>query len=273
VTPLETAHMGEGLLPVVPYDEALKGKLVNAYIATRTPAPEKSADWASIRRSLECELFAKAVEVILRQHSPDDLPATTPTALPSAEDAVGLVEVLGEHLFTLSAQLKASGFLDSTPHHAVYERVVKAFQALDRAALQSPRASDEVQRNREVVGAEAKDALLNGKCGVPRQHIEYSAECICSHPGTALLLELGLAYRSDRYPQIGIFLTGVGSTLKDRLSMTGNSDNEGPSVEVRAHAWSGDGTRGASDGFDGPICIRCGIPDTGDTPTDMECKP
>lgn len=36
-------------------------------------------------------------------------------------------ERLGEALFALSAQLKASGFLADSAHHRVYERVVAAF--------------------------------------------------------------------------------------------------------------------------------------------------
>jgi hypothetical protein len=42
--------------------------LVNAYIATRTPARPGTPDWAQVRSSLECELFAKAVPVILKEH-------------------------------------------------------------------------------------------------------------------------------------------------------------------------------------------------------------
>lgn len=53
----------------------------------------------------------------------------------SEQDVGGAVEALGEQLFALSAQLKASGFLDSDPRRAVYERVVAAFQELDSAAL------------------------------------------------------------------------------------------------------------------------------------------
>jgi hypothetical protein len=32
------------------------------------------------------------------------------------------------------------------------------------------------------------------------------------------------------------------------------------------HAWSGDGVRCGDDGYDGPICLRCGLPDARDTP-------
>lgn len=46
-----------------------------------------------------------------------------------------LVERLGETLFVLSGKLKDSGFLNNSEHHAIYEKVVAAFQALDNAAL------------------------------------------------------------------------------------------------------------------------------------------
>lgn len=32
------------------------------------------------------------------------------------------------------------------------------------------------------------------------------------------------------------------------------------------HAWSGDGVRCGEDGHDGPICLRCGLPDASGTP-------
>jgi hypothetical protein len=37
-----------------------------------------------------------------------------------------------------------------------------------------------------------------------------------------------------------------------------------------AHAWTGDGTLGSSDGYTGPICARCGLADLPGTP--VECK-
>jgi len=37
------------------------------------------------------------------------------------------------------------------------------------------------------------------------------------------------------------------------------------------HAWSGDGNRCAVTGYDGPICVRCGLPDLETTP--KECTP
>lgn len=43
----------------------LKQKLINAYIATRTPAAMRTPDWARVRRSLECELFAKSLDMIV----------------------------------------------------------------------------------------------------------------------------------------------------------------------------------------------------------------
>lgn len=56
---------------------------------------------------------------------------TTPVPV----DAGGALERLGEALFALSVQLLASRFLDRDDHHAAYERVVAAFQTLERAAL------------------------------------------------------------------------------------------------------------------------------------------
>lgn len=46
---------------------------------------------------------------------------------PPAADAG---EVLGEALFVLSDRLRADGFLDRKDHHAIYERVVAAFNAV-----------------------------------------------------------------------------------------------------------------------------------------------
>lgn len=43
------------------------------------------------------------------------------------------LENLGEELGRMSSMLLASGFLANDEHHAVYERVVKHFQALDKA--------------------------------------------------------------------------------------------------------------------------------------------
>jgi len=40
-----------------------------------------------------------------------------------------MTEALGEALFALSDRLRADGFLDRKDHHAVYERVVAAFNA------------------------------------------------------------------------------------------------------------------------------------------------
>lgn len=37
----------------------------------------------------------------------------------------------------------------------------------------------------------------------------------------------------------------------------------------KEHAWTGDGNR-AADGYDGPICTRCGLPDLPSTPE--ECR-
>ena len=45
--------------------EAIKDRIINAFIATRTPAPPGTPDWGRVRFSLECELFARAVPVIL----------------------------------------------------------------------------------------------------------------------------------------------------------------------------------------------------------------
>jgi hypothetical protein len=50
--------------------------------------------------------------------------------------------------------------------------------------------------------------------------------------------------------------------------------NPNPSPELvktraLAHAWSGDGNRCIVTGYDGPICLRCGLPDL--PTTGLEC--
>lgn len=57
--------------------EELRDALVNAYIATRTPAPKGTPDWARVRRSLECELFAKALPTILASLDTEAVKAET----------------------------------------------------------------------------------------------------------------------------------------------------------------------------------------------------
>lgn len=44
-------------------------------------------------------------------------------------------ERLSEAMYTLSAQLAMTGWLDDDTNHAIYERVVRAWQALDKADL------------------------------------------------------------------------------------------------------------------------------------------
>lgn len=50
-----------------PTPDELVERLIKAYIATRTPARPGTPDWAMVRQSLECELFARAVSVIIAE--------------------------------------------------------------------------------------------------------------------------------------------------------------------------------------------------------------
>ncbi len=62
-------------------------------------------------------------------------------------------------------------------------------------------------------------SLLSGTCGVPRGHMEYNDECICGdREASEALIVLGLAYSSDRWPMAGVFLTGIGESLKERMA-------------------------------------------------------
>ncbi len=70
----------------------------------------------------------------------------------------------------------------------------------------------------------------------------------------------------------GIAIGGEVEALADAiLAALASSDTlNQPKV---GHVWTGDGVQGSPDGFDGPICSRCGVGDTGDTPTDCEPSP
>lgn len=99
-------------------------------------------------------------------------------------EVVQAVEVLGEHLFALSAQLKASGFLASDPHHAVYERVVAAFQTVDTAALNAqPLAADALDAVRICRDAAQWELAQAGKPGIGKKAAD-------NHRSAAHALEL-----------------------------------------------------------------------------------
>lgn len=66
-------------------------------------------------------------------------------------------ERLGEALFAMSAQLKASGFLADSAHHSVYERVVAAFNLPVASTQPTPTfPMEEVAREARAL----RDALL-----------------------------------------------------------------------------------------------------------------
>jgi hypothetical protein len=66
-------------------------------------------------------------------------------------------------------------------------------------------------------------------------------------------------------------LRGRARFLRDRSEIKSPELMEQAAAIIdRAHVWSGDGNRCAVTGFDGPICVKCGIGDTGNE-TPMEC--
>lgn len=65
-------------------------------------------------------------------------------------------------------------------------------------------------------------------------------------------------------------LTGRARFLRDRGEVKSPELMESAATAL-AHAWTGGGNRCPDDGYDGPICARCRLPDTTDTET--ECKP
>ena len=61
-----------------------------------------------------------------------------------------------------------------------------------------------------------RNAVLHGRCGVPRASEEWSSECICAADGSDSLVEIGLAVPRERFPG-GIILSPSGLALRQHL--------------------------------------------------------
>lgn len=61
-----------------------------------------------------------------------------------------------------------------------------------------------------------RNAVLRGKCAVPRTSEEWSSDCICSADGADGLVEIGLAYPRARFPG-GIVLSPLGLAVRAHL--------------------------------------------------------
>lgn len=91
-----------------------------------------------------------------------------------------------------------------------------ALSAQPEASAPAPMAADHV---REALAERMLASLMAGQCGVPRGHMDYNSECICGDKEAAeALTVLGLAYTSNHWPMAGIFLTGIGDSLKERMN-------------------------------------------------------
>lgn len=73
----------------------------------------------------------------------------------------GAVERLGEALFVMSASLRESHWIEHPDNHAIYEKVVAAFQALP-VAHPLPEQPQEGERYRRAL-EEIKQATIDGK--------------------------------------------------------------------------------------------------------------
>jgi hypothetical protein len=95
--------------------------------------------------------------------------------------------------------------------------LTKAIVPLTQPPETTPVSGDEVAK--DDLPQRMLASLISGTCGVPRGHVEYNDECICGdREASEALIVLGLAYTSNRWPMAGVFLTGIGESLKERMA-------------------------------------------------------
>lgn len=175
------------------------GNLFRGYIATWSQADFLVALANATPRILAALSATQPTETADKAGHDDEcrcwLCKTSSRAGPAADGtrSTERVEYLGGQLFALSAQLKASGFLADSAHHAVYERVVAAFAALTTA----PAAADVPEGMKPWHGGDSapKDwnggrvQLANGNMLHPYQTDDeldwrhYGSETGCVEPG------------------------------------------------------------------------------------------
>jgi hypothetical protein len=79
-------------------------------------------------------------------------------------------------------------------------------------------APTEAEKIAARLTASDREALLNGKCGVPIANEEWMPECLCGALGgpKERLIQAGLAFRRERWPG-GVVRTPLGLEVREEV--------------------------------------------------------